>query len=78
MHAFGIGLPASTGLQVFDADFSPAISGVPASGFMAYNIIDAHAQPGRLANYGGAFAHRATFACEGPAGECGEPPLSVR
>ena len=33
--------------------------GLPTVGFMVYNIINAHAQPGMLANYGGAFAHRA-------------------
>ncbi len=32
--------------------------GIPATGFMAYNIVNAHAAPGRLANYGGTFAHR--------------------
>lgn len=32
--------------------------GAPVTGFMAYNIINANAQPGRLANYGGTFAHR--------------------
>ncbi len=34
--------------------------GMPAIGFMAYNIVNANAQPGVLGNYGGAFAHRAT------------------
>jgi hypothetical protein len=29
---------------------------------MVYNIINANAAPGRLANYGGAFAHRASVA----------------
>jgi hypothetical protein len=35
------------------------LHGLPVTGFMVYNIINANAAPGRLANYGGAFAHRA-------------------
>ena len=35
------------------------LHGLPATGFMVYNIINANAAPGRLANYGGAFTHRA-------------------
>ena len=34
--------------------------GLPAIGFMAYNIVNAQAQPGLLANYGGTFSQRAT------------------
>lgn len=37
--------------------------GLPAIGFMVYNIINANAAPDRLANYGGAFAHRARVDC---------------
>jgi hypothetical protein len=44
--------------------------GLPAIGFMSYNIINTQAQPGMLANYGGAFRHRATMSCVGPAEEC--------
>lgn len=36
------------------------VHGLPAVGFMVYNIVNANAQPGRLANYGSAFAHHAT------------------
>jgi hypothetical protein len=36
--------------------------GVPVTGFMAYNIVNANAQPGKLANYGGTFRHR-TSSC---------------
>jgi hypothetical protein len=39
------------------------LHGLPATGFMVYNIINAHAQPGILANYGGAFAHRSMPGC---------------
>lgn len=35
------------------------VAGLPATGFMAYNIINANAQPGKLANYSAAFRHRA-------------------
>jgi len=38
---------------------------LPMTGFMVYNIINANAAPGRLANYGGAFAHRPSIACTG-------------
>ena len=45
------------------------VHGLPATGFMVYNIINANAAPGRLANYGGAFAHRASVAhSQTPAG----------
>lgn len=40
-----------------------ALHGLPATGFMAYKVINANAQPGRLANYNGVFVHRSTFAC---------------
>ncbi|MGN6518966.1 MAG: hypothetical protein ACTHK2_06045 [Dokdonella sp.] len=42
-------------------DLSPSqqghvcVSGVPAVGFLAYNLVNANAQPGRLANYGGIY-----------------------
>jgi len=39
-------------------------SGLPVTGFMVYNIINANAQPGLLANYGGTFAHRSTVSCD--------------
>ena len=44
--------------------------GLPATGFMSYNIINTQAQPGMLANYGGSFHHRATMTCIGPADVC--------
>ena len=43
------------------------IFGLPSVGFMVYNVINTNAQPGLLANYGGAFAHRTTTACVGAA-----------
>lgn len=36
---------------------------LPVTGFMVYNIINANAAPGRLANYGGALPHRASMLC---------------
>jgi hypothetical protein len=66
--------PANQDLQALDADSNLVlIRGVALTGFMAYNIINANAQPGLLANYGGTFRHRASFACSGPAGECAQP-----
>ncbi len=49
------------------------LRGLPVTGFMAYNIINTNAQPGMLANYGGAFAHRTTFSCVGGQG-CSTAP----
>ena len=46
--------------------------GLPVTGFMVYNIVNANAQPGILGNYSGAFAHRSTEACVGDVPEC--PP----
>ncbi|HEU4663225.1 MAG TPA: hypothetical protein VFS55_04270 [Dokdonella sp.] len=40
-----------------------ALAGLPVAGFMAYDIINAQAQPGLLANYSGAFAHRKRVTC---------------
>jgi hypothetical protein len=49
-----------------DAQGMPVVlRGLPVAGFMAYNIINSNAQPGMLANYGGAFPHRTTFSCVG-------------
>jgi hypothetical protein len=39
------------------------LNGLPVTGFMVYNVINANAQPGMLANYGGAFPHRANVSC---------------
>ena len=39
------------------------LHGLPASGFMVYNIINANAAPGKLANYGGAFPYRSAVSC---------------
>ena len=39
------------------------LAGLPVTGFMVYNVINANAQPGLLANYNGVFPHRSTIAC---------------
>jgi hypothetical protein len=39
------------------------LHGLPATGFMVYNIINANASPGELANYGGTFPYRSTVSC---------------
>lgn len=45
---------------------SSSLSGMPAIGFMAYDIVNANAQPGLLANYSGTFAHHTLAAqCQG-------------
>jgi hypothetical protein len=44
--------------------------GLPVAGFMVYNIINAQAQPGVLANYGGTFRHRATVLCVSASANC--------
>ncbi|MEO7755270.1 MAG: hypothetical protein ABIS07_01735, partial [Dokdonella sp.] len=39
------------------------INGLPVTGFMVYNIINANAAPNKLANYSGTFPHRSTVSC---------------
>ena len=50
------------------------VFGMPAIGFMAYNIVNANAQPGVLGNYGGAFAHRGTTCRNTDGTVCFVPP----
>jgi hypothetical protein len=52
------------------AGVAVTFNGLPATGFMAYNIINANAQPGLLANYGGLFRHRASRSCVGADPAC--------
>ena len=47
-----------------------SLHGLPVTGFMAYNVINANAQPGMLANYSGVFHHRSTVACDGNVDGC--------
>ena len=46
------------------------LHGLPATGFMVYNIVNANASPGMLANYSGAFPHRRTLDCEAATRGC--------
>ncbi len=46
------------------------LRGLPVTGFMAYNIINTNAAPGRLANYGGTFRHRTHWSCAGDIAAC--------
>ena len=52
---------------------SVALGGLPATGFMVYNVVNAQAQPGKLANYGGALPHRTQLACGASATSCPVP-----
>ena len=47
-----------------------ALVGLPVTGFMAYNVINTNAAPGRLANYGGTFRHRTHWSCAGDVAAC--------
>jgi hypothetical protein len=51
------GIDAQTGHEVW-------LHGLPVTGFMVYNVVNANASPGVLANYSGAFPHRRTIASE--------------
>jgi len=53
------------------ADGTPiTLRGFPVAGFMAYNITNSQAAPGRLANYGGTFRHRTHWSCAGASEAC--------
>lgn len=47
------------------------LEGLPATGYMGFNVINASVQAGVLANYGGLFRHRASRSCSG--GDTGGP-----
>lgn len=54
-------LPEAVMHRIVGEDVGPlergwlCVRGLPAIGFMAYNLVNANAQPGRLANYGGVY-----------------------
>jgi hypothetical protein len=54
-HALPGGVSPTAGAVTFQ--------GLPATGYMGYNIINANANPGLLANYSGMFRHRANRSC---------------
>jgi hypothetical protein len=68
LHLTGDAHELTSGRDPNGADVQ--LSGLPAVGFMAYNIVNANAQQGVLANYGGTYPFRATSACAGPAADC--------
>lgn len=39
------------------------LHGLPVTGFMAYSVVNAYAQPGKLANYSGVFPYRSRASC---------------
>ena len=45
-------------------------NGLPVTGYEAFNVINANANPGLLANYGGLFRHRASRSCVGADPAC--------
>ncbi|MBO9665083.1 hypothetical protein [Dokdonella sp.] len=49
---------------------SIGLLGLPVTGFMAYDVINTQAQPGKLSNYSGTFAHRSSTTCIGNIGPC--------
>ncbi|MGN6518885.1 MAG: hypothetical protein ACTHK2_05625 [Dokdonella sp.] len=49
--------------HVITAADGRVLHGLPATGFMVYNIINANAAPGKLANYGGTFPYRSIVSC---------------
>ncbi|HVV95786.1 MAG TPA: hypothetical protein VHC92_01465 [Rhodanobacteraceae bacterium] len=62
---------ALVGGQYLVKDHTPMLlTGLPVLGFMAYDIVNANAQNGVLANYGGTFPLRKPIACEGLADTC--------
>ena len=51
------------------------LQGLPVAGFMAYNVINANAQPGLLANYSGTFPYRRTVSCQNASGGACSPTI---
>jgi hypothetical protein len=68
-------LASGDGGHILPGGVTPAgdavdIPGLPVTGFMAYNIINANVTAGVLANYGGIFRHRAHRSCVGTDPAC--------
>jgi len=55
---------------VTPAGAAVTFNGLPTTGYGAFNVINANAQPGLLANYGGLFRHRASRSCSGADPAC--------
>ncbi len=61
------------GAHTLRADFiGQVVTGLPATGFMGYNVVNSQLSGGTLANYGGLFRHRASRTCAsgGAVGAC--------
>lgn len=59
-------LPGGVTPALADVTFN----GLPTTGYAAFNVINANANPGLLANYGGLFRHRASRSCVGADPAC--------
>ena len=72
MAAGDSGAHILSGGQTSVASGSAAVTlpGLPATGFYAMNIINTHANPGKLANYSGVWRHRAHRSCVGQDPAC--------
>jgi hypothetical protein len=55
---------------VTPAGVDVVFNGLPTTGYAAFNVINANANPGLLANYGGLFRHRASRSCVGADPAC--------
>ena len=70
-----LGLNDAVELHALPGGVTPALApvtfnGLPATGFMGYNVVNAQANPGLLANYSGLFRHRASRSCLGGGTPC--------
>jgi hypothetical protein len=64
-------LASGNGGHALRPDFTGiVVNGLPVTGYMGYNVINANANPGKLANYGGLFRHRASRSCSGADPAC--------
>ncbi|HEV7491462.1 MAG TPA: hypothetical protein VGO25_11685 [Rhodanobacteraceae bacterium] len=68
MMNFNLSTPHSLPGGLDSTGAAVTLGGLPAIGFMVYNVINANAQPGLLANYSGAFPHRTKVSCQGGGG----------
>ena len=68
MMNFNLNSPHSLPGGLDSTGAAVTLGGLPVTGFMVYNVINANAQPGLLANYSGAFPHRANVSCQGGGG----------
>ena len=66
-----LGLATGDGGHALRASMEGSVvHGLPVTGFEAFNVINANANPGVLANYSGVFRHRASRSCTSEVGAC--------